>query len=83
MARPQWFIKLIERFFPDRFALARLTNIAPIGFMTDKALFEGDESLVNELIEYCKSGQPYAKVRSADVEYSEHMNEFKDFKIKH
>ncbi len=48
-----------------------------------EALFEGDEGLVKELIEYCKSGQPYAKVRSADVEYSEHTNEFKDFKIKH
>jgi acylphosphatase len=48
-----------------------------------EALFEGDESLVKELIEYCKSGQPYAKVRSADVEYSEHKNEFKSFEIRH
>jgi len=43
MARPEWFIKLIEKFFHDRFALAKLTNIAPIGLMTDKALFEGDD----------------------------------------
>jgi acylphosphatase len=48
-----------------------------------EALFEGEDNLVNELIEYCKSGQPYAKVQSADVEYSEHKNEFKDFKIRH
>ena len=48
-----------------------------------EALFEGEEDIVKELIEYCKSGQPHAKVRSAEVEYSGHTNEFEDFKITH
>jgi acylphosphatase len=52
-----------------------------------EAVFEGDESLVNELIEYCKSGQPYAKVSYAIVEYGEgkgSRNEFRrEFEIRY
>lgn len=43
MARPQWFIDLIKKSFPNRFSIARLTQIPWVGRMTDKVAFEGDD----------------------------------------
>ena len=42
MARPVWFVKLIQRFFPQRFALARLTRLSFLGKVVDHGLFDGD-----------------------------------------
>jgi NAD-dependent dihydropyrimidine dehydrogenase PreA subunit len=43
MARPLWFVKLIEKTFPSRFVLARLTNWPVIGRLVDHWLFEDDD----------------------------------------
>jgi len=43
MSRPIWFVKLIQRMFPYRFRLARLTRIPIVGWITDRLLFEGDD----------------------------------------
>ena len=43
MSRPIWFVKLIQKFFPLRFTLARLTRIPLVGRITDRLLFEGDD----------------------------------------
>ncbi len=43
MSQPIWFAKLIQRFFPHRFLLSRLTRIPVVGRITDRLLFEGDE----------------------------------------
>jgi len=43
MARPVWFVKLIEKTFPSRFVLARLTNWPVIGRLVDRWLFEDDD----------------------------------------
>jgi hypothetical protein len=43
MSQPIWFVKLIQRFFPQRFLLARLTRIPIIAKITDRLLFEGDD----------------------------------------
>ncbi|MBN1146749.1 MAG: 4Fe-4S binding protein [Anaerolineales bacterium] len=45
MARPVWFVKLIQRFFPQRFALARLTHLRLFGALVDHGLFWGDDLL--------------------------------------
>ena len=47
-----------------------------------QAVFEGREEKVKALIEYCMSGQPYARVESADVEYHEYRGEFGEFEVK-
>jgi len=43
MARPVWFVKLIEKTFPSRFQLAHLTRWPVIGPILDHWLFEGDD----------------------------------------
>jgi ferredoxin len=43
MARPVWFVRLIEKAFPSRFVLARFTNWPVIGRLVDRWLFEDDD----------------------------------------
>ncbi|MFX0115780.1 MAG: DUF362 domain-containing protein [Candidatus Hodarchaeota archaeon] len=43
MARPLWFVELIKKSFPQRFLLAKLTNVPIIGRIMDFMLFQDDE----------------------------------------
>lgn len=43
MSQPIWFVKLLERLFPQRFRLARLTRIPIVDKITARLLFEGDD----------------------------------------
>ena len=43
MARPQWFIDLIKKYFPDRFSIAKLTHVPLIGGLIDHGMFGGDD----------------------------------------
>jgi len=43
MARPVWFVKLIQRLFPQRFVFARLTQISLLGKTVDHGFFEDDD----------------------------------------
>jgi ferredoxin len=43
MSRPIWFVNLLKRFFPDRFAIARLTHYPIIGKLLDYSLFHEDD----------------------------------------
>jgi len=43
MARPMWVIRMIMRAFPQRFLLAKMTNVPLIGDIIDGMLFEGDD----------------------------------------
>ncbi|MBC7260587.1 MAG: 4Fe-4S ferredoxin, partial [Chloroflexi bacterium] len=43
MSRPVWFVKLIERAFPKRFAVAKLTRWPLIGNVMQHWLAEGDD----------------------------------------
>ena len=43
MARPVWFVNLIKRAFPQRFWMARLTNLPLLGGLVDWGLFDGDD----------------------------------------
>ena len=46
-----------------------------------EAVFEGEESKVRQAIEWCATEQPYAQVRSKEVELSEFKGEFEMFSI--
>lgn len=48
-----------------------------------EAVFEGDEEKVKAAIEWCATKQPYAKVKSKTVEYSEFKGEFDSFTIRY
>jgi acylphosphatase len=46
-----------------------------------EAMFEGEERAVKEVIEWCCTKQPYAKVKSKQVGLSEATDEFDVFSI--
>jgi len=45
LARPVWFVNLIKKAFPQRFWLARMTNLPLIGELVDWGVFNGDDLL--------------------------------------
>jgi acylphosphatase len=48
-----------------------------------EAVFEGEEEAVKELIEFCKSGPPGARVTSVDVIWENYTGKFKGFEIRY
>lgn len=47
------------------------------------ALFEGDKEKIEELILWCKTKQPHARVSDADVKWEEYQGEFQKFEIRY
>ena len=43
LARPVWFVNLIKKAFPQRFWLARLTNLPLLGDLVDYGFFHSDD----------------------------------------
>jgi NAD-dependent dihydropyrimidine dehydrogenase PreA subunit len=64
MARPVWFVKLIQRFFPRRFALARLTRLSFLGKVVDHGLFDGDNIIYLPKDGSVKSIQIHESIRT-------------------
>ena len=48
-----------------------------------EAVFEGEKSKVEEVIDYCHYGPPAAKVSSVVVTWEEYTGEFKGFSIRY
>ncbi len=48
-----------------------------------EAVFEGEEKVVNEMVEWCKKGPRFANVSKVDVEFKNARNEFNDFEIRY
>ncbi|MEM3647575.1 MAG: acylphosphatase [Thermoproteota archaeon] len=48
-----------------------------------EAVFEGEETLVRKMIEFCRRGPPGAKVTGVRVEWEEYKGEFEGFTIRH
>jgi len=46
-----------------------------------EAIFEGDDEAVEEVIDWCATKQPYAKVKSKEVKMSEATGEFEMFSV--
>ena len=46
---------------------------------TVKAVFEGNEKELNEILEFCKKGPMGARVTAVKVDWKPATNEFKDF----
>jgi acylphosphatase len=47
-----------------------------------EAVFEGDENLIKEMLNWCHNGPPLAKVSNVEVIYEEPSNGFSDFFIR-
>jgi len=48
-----------------------------------EAIFEGEESLVNEMIKWCYKGPPLAKVYDVKVTKNESIEEFDNFSFRY
>jgi len=48
-----------------------------------EAVFEGDENLVKEMIEWCHRGPPLAKVVNVEVKNQEPTNGFDSFSVRY
>jgi acylphosphatase len=46
-----------------------------------EALFEGDDTNVQSMLEWCKKGPPHAVVRHVDASEEPYTGEFRDFHI--
>ena len=47
------------------------------------AVFEGKKEDIEKVIRWCKTGQPYAYVESADAKWEEYKGEFRRFEIRY
>ena len=47
-----------------------------------EAVFEGEREDVEQVIEFCRSGPPAARVTKIDVQWKEYTGEFESFKIR-
>ncbi|WGI17088.1 acylphosphatase [Methanonatronarchaeum sp. AMET-Sl] len=48
-----------------------------------EAVFEGEENMVDKLVEFCHKGPDRANVINIDVKKEEYKNEFNEFKVKY
>ncbi len=48
-----------------------------------EAIFEGDESQVNKMVNWCHNGPPLSKVEKVEIKNQNHSNRFKGFSIKY
>jgi len=44
-----------------------------------EAVFEGEEDKVKEMVEWCKRGSSFARVKDVKVEFSDYKGEFESF----
>ena len=65
----------------DRFRVFGWVMNLPDGSVS--AVFEGSKEDIQNLINWCKTKQPYARVDSANVEWVEYQGEFKGFEIRY
>ena len=48
-----------------------------------EAIFEGDEAIIKEVVEWCRTSQPFGNVDEVKVCWEEPVGGFSDFRIKH
>ena len=47
-----------------------------------EAVFEGEEDVVNQVIEFCREGSPHSRVKDVDVKWESDKKKFQGFRIK-
>ncbi len=47
-----------------------------------EAVFEGEKETVEELVEFCRKGPPYARVTNVEVTWENFVGEFVGFRIR-
>jgi len=47
-----------------------------------EAVFEGEESSVTDLIEFCRKGPSHARIAGIDVDLQDYVGEFESFEVR-
>ena len=48
-----------------------------------EAVFEGEETAVKALVDFCKRGPPGARITNVDLSWEDYGNEFRNFEIRY
>ncbi len=48
-----------------------------------EAIFEGERDAVEQILEWCKVGPPYARVKNVDAKWAEYTGEFSFFEVRY
>jgi acylphosphatase len=48
-----------------------------------EVVFEGEKTAVEALLEWCKTGPPYARVEQVEIQWEESMDELDHFEIRY
>jgi acylphosphatase len=48
-----------------------------------EAVFEGERTVINQMLDWCRIGPPYAKVYKVDVHWGEYTGEFTYFEVRY
>lgn len=48
-----------------------------------EAVFEGEIESIGRMLEWCKAGPPYARVKNVEVKWGEYTGEFKHFEVRY
>jgi acylphosphatase len=48
-----------------------------------EAVFEGDEDIIKEMLQWCQQGPPHARVENVEVKNQDSINGFDNFSIKY
>jgi len=75
------FFRMETRRFADHIAVRGWVRNTRDGKV--EAVFEGDESRVAEMIEWCKKGPPLSRVSGIDVTEEDWIGEFTSFEIRY
>ena len=73
------FFREISRLEAEKLKLVGFVRNEPDG--TVKIVAEGEDKDLNRMIEWCKYGPDNAEVEKVDVEWSNSVDQFKDFSV--
>ena len=48
-----------------------------------EAVFEGEEKLINEMLDWCHHGPPLSEVKNVEIKKRRPSNDFDDFSVKY
>jgi acylphosphatase len=50
---------------------------------TVESVFEGPREAIEEVVEWCKTSQPHARVTDADIDWEDYKGEFSSFEVRY
>lgn len=48
-----------------------------------EAVFEGERAVIEQMLDWCRVGPPYARVENLDVRWGEYTSDFASFEVRY